>query len=117
MLCSVRDSKGQPIENVKIDIWETDASGHYDSQRPDLEGHDGRCVMMSDAEGSFWFRGIKPVSYPICGEGGPVEELLKKLKRHPYRPAHIHFIFEKEGYDQLVTYVHHLCPPNLWLKC
>lgn len=60
--------------------------------------------MYSDEEGNFWFKAIKPVSYPIPHDG-PVGKLLKKLKRHPYRPAHVHFMFEKEGYDHLITYV------------
>ena len=29
--------------------------------------------------------------------------LLKLLKRHCYRPSHMHFMFEKEGFDHLIT--------------
>lgn len=96
---------GNPIEGVKIDIWETDSSGHYDVQHADRTGPDGRCVMHSDKEGKFWFKAIKPVPYPIPHDG-PVGKLLLKLRRHPYRPAHMHFMFEKEGYDHLITYVY-----------
>ncbi|MCJ1475510.1 hypothetical protein MMC13_004173 [Lambiella insularis] len=102
VLCSVRDQQGAPIEGVKVDIWETDSSGHYDVQYADRTGPDGRCVMRSDAEGRFWFRAIKPVPYPIPHDG-PVGQLLQKLHRHPYRPAHMHFMFEKEGWDHLIT--------------
>jgi protocatechuate 3,4-dioxygenase beta subunit len=101
--CSVRDTQGVPIDNVKIDIWETDSTGHYDVQHADRQGPDGRCVMRSDTTGNFWFRAIKPVPYPIPHDG-PVGALLKKLHRHPYRPSHMHFMFEKEGYDHLITY-------------
>lgn len=34
---------------------------------------------------------------------GPVGQLLQKLYRHQYRPAHIHFMFEKPNYDKLIT--------------
>ncbi len=102
VLCTIKDSNGQPIEGVKIDIWETDSSGHYDVQYPDRKGPDGRCVMISDKDGMFWFKAIKPVPYPIPHDG-PVGKLLEKLHRHPYRPAHMHFMFEKEGYDHLIT--------------
>ena len=102
VLCHVRDSHGYPIEGVKIDIWETDSSGHYDVQYEGREKPDGRCVMRSDAEGQFWFKTIKPVPYPIPHDG-PVGKLLSKLNRHCYRPAHIHFMFEKPGYDHLIT--------------
>lgn len=104
VLCTLKDSHGRPIEGVKIDIWETDASGHYDVQYADREGPDGRCVVKSDKDGLFWFKAIKPVPYPIPHDG-PVGRLLEKLHRHPYRPSHMHFMFEKSGYDHLITYV------------
>ncbi|KIW11692.1 hypothetical protein PV08_10994 [Exophiala spinifera] len=102
VLCTIKDVDGKPIEGVKIDIWETDSSGHYDVQHADRTGPDGRCVMTSDADGVFWFNAIVPVPYPIPHDG-PVGQLLIKLGRHPMRPAHMHFMFEKEGYDHLIT--------------
>lgn len=105
VLCTVKDTVGKPIENVKIDIWETDSKGFYDVQYAERDGPDGRAVMKSDKDGVFWFKAIVPVPYPIPHDG-PVGQLLKKLKRHPYRPSHMHFMFEKPGYDNLITYVH-----------
>lgn len=102
VLCTIKDSRGEPVPGVKIDIWETDSSGRYDVQYADRDGPDGRCVMRSDEDGNFWFKAIKPVSYPIPHDG-PVGQLLDKLHRHPYRPAHMHFMFEKPGYDHLIT--------------
>ncbi|KAL3484384.1 Intradiol ring-cleavage dioxygenase, partial [Aspergillus germanicus] len=102
VVCNIRDTNGKPVEGVKIDIWETDSSGHYDVQHADREGPDGRCIMRSDKEGIFWFQAITPVPYPIPHDG-PVGKLLKKLGRHPYRPSHMHFMFEKEGFDHLIT--------------
>ena len=102
VFCTIKDFHGKPVSNVKIDIWETDSSGHYDVQYPDREEPDGRCVLRSDEKGNFWFKAIKPVPYPIPHDG-PVGKLLEKLHRHPYRPAHMHFMFEKPGYDHLIT--------------
>lgn len=102
VLCTVRDGQGSPIENVKIDFWEADSSGHYDVQYDNREKPDGRGVMYSDGKGVFWFKAIKPVPYPVPHDG-PVGKLLRSLHRHPYRPAHMHFMFEKPGYDQLIT--------------
>ncbi|KAL1963560.1 hypothetical protein VTN77DRAFT_8005 [Rasamsonia byssochlamydoides] len=102
VLCTLKDTNGNPIPDVKIDVWETDSSGHYDVQHADRKGPDGRCILRSDKDGNFWFKAIKPVPYPIPHDG-PVGKLLKKLNRHPYRPSHIHFMFEKEGYDHLIT--------------
>ena len=104
VLCTIKDSHGTPIEDVKIDVWESDSTGHYDVQYADREHPDGRCVLRSDQDGCFWFKAIKPVPYPIPHDG-PVGKLLRKLLRHPYRPAHMHFMFEKTGYDPLITCV------------
>lgn len=68
------------------------------------EGPDQRAVMHSDNEGLFWFKAIVPVPYPIPSDG-PVGKLLEQLKRHCYRPSHMHFMFAKDGYDHLITYV------------
>ena len=101
-ICTVKDVAGNPIPGVKIDIWETDSSGHYDVQYAQRSAPDGRCVMRSQEDGVFWYKAIRPVSYPIPHDG-PVGKLLLLLKRHPFRPAHMHFIFEKEGWDRLIT--------------
>lgn len=102
MACTVKDTAGNPISDVKIDIWETDSKGFYDVQYSNRSIPDGRCVIKSDDAGDFWFKAIVPVPYPIPHDG-PVGKLLKYLKRHAYRPSHMHFMFEKKGYDHLIT--------------
>jgi protocatechuate 3,4-dioxygenase beta subunit len=101
-LCTVKDSSGNPIPGVKVDIWETDSSGHYDVQHAGRDEPSERCIMITDDEGRFWFQGLKPVSYPIPHDG-PVGKLLLMLKRHCWRPAHVHFMFDKDGWDHLIT--------------
>ncbi|TFB03751.1 Hydroxyquinol 1,2-dioxygenase [Trichoderma ghanense] len=101
-LCTVCDSSGRPLSGVKVDVWEADSAGHYDVQYANRQAPSGRCVMTSDVDGGFWFRAIRPVSYPVPDDG-PVGRLLGLLKRHSSRPAHMHFMFEKQGLDRLVT--------------
>lgn len=101
-ICTVKDTNGKPVEGVKIDIWETDSTGQYDVQHSDRSEPTERCVMVSDADGHFWFKCILPVSYAIPHDG-PVGKLLGKLNRHPWRPAHLHFMLEKKGWDHLIT--------------
>ncbi len=98
----MNDVDGKPLEGVKIDVWETDSSGHYDTQYQDRAAPDGRAVITSNEKGKFWFKAIKPVSYPIPHDG-PVGKLLALLGRHPYRPAHMHFMLNRPGYDELIT--------------
>lgn len=102
--CILKNTQGKPIVGAKVDVWETDSHGFYDVQYKDRKEPDGRAVLHSDDNGVVWFKGIVPVSYPVPVDG-PVGDLLRSLKRHPYRPAHVHFMFEKEGYDHFITFV------------
>lgn len=101
----MKSTDGKPIADVKVDIWETDSKGAYDVQYESYSGErpDGRGIMHSDKEGAFWFKAIVPVPYRIPNDG-PVGVMLEKLGRHPWRPSHMHFMFEKTGYDHLITY-------------
>ncbi|KAF2644884.1 aromatic compound dioxygenase [Massarina eburnea CBS 473.64] len=102
-LCTVKATSGAPIADAKVDIWETDSKGSYDVQYSDYSGEpDGRAVIKSDKEGVFWFKAIVPVPYSIPFDG-PVGKMLKVLGRHSWRPSHMHFMFEKGGFDRLIT--------------
>ncbi|KAL1887382.1 hypothetical protein Sste5346_010262 [Sporothrix stenoceras] len=101
-VCSIRDTAGRPLGGVSVDVWETDSKGFYDVQYADRVEPDGRAIVESDADGVIFFKAIVPVPYPIPHDG-PVGKLLMKLKRHPYRPSHMHFMFKKPGYDRLIT--------------
>lgn len=114
VLCTVKTTSGDPVADVKVDIWETDSHGKYDVQYENRgDKADGRAVIHTDDEGVFWFNAIVPVPYPIPNDG-PVGKLLEKLGRHCWRPSHMHFMFEKEGFDHLVTYVCSISCCLLW---
>ncbi|PWN53931.1 intradiol ring-cleavage dioxygenase [Violaceomyces palustris] len=98
----ILDTDGRPIPKARIETWETDPTGHYDNQYPDRKEPDCRGRLFSAADGSYSYRAIRPVAYPIPSDG-PVGMLLKKLGRHVYRPAHLHMMIEAEGYETLVT--------------
>ncbi|KAL3433350.1 Intradiol ring-cleavage dioxygenase [Aspergillus tetrazonus] len=102
VLASVKDTRGIPISDVKVDVWEGDSKGFYDVQNPNREGPDGRGVLRSDENGEFYFQAIVPVPYPIPMDG-PVGKMLKALGRHPNRPGHVHFMLDKPGWDLLIT--------------
>jgi hydroxyquinol 1,2-dioxygenase len=101
---SVRDTAGKPIAGATIDVWQTDGEGFYDVQRPERGEMRVRGTFISDAQGHFSFRTVKPVSYPIPTDG-PVGRMLMRLGRHPYRPAHIHFILSAPGHERVVTHL------------
>lgn len=99
----VTDPDGKPIAGAKVDVWQASSEGFYDVQMDHGES-DLRGIFETDAEGKFWFKAIKPVAYPIPDDG-PVGQLLEATGRHPYRPAHIHYMISAEGYETLITHV------------
>jgi len=100
----VVDLDGKPIEGATIDVWSDNAEGYYDVQQPDIQPKwNNRGIFVAGADGTYSFRGIRPVSYPIPDDG-PVGQMLKALGRHPNRPAHMHFIVTAPGYETIVTH-------------
>lgn len=102
----VTDLAGKPLAGAEIDVWHADDDGFYDSQRPDYATHGAslRARFVADADGRFSFRTILPCSYPIPTDG-PVGALIAATKRHPMRPAHVHFLVKADGYEPLITHV------------
>lgn len=96
---------GEPITGATVDVWQADENGFYDVQQPDVQPPgNGRGLFTTDEQGRFWFRTVVPAHYPIPTDG-PVGELLRATRRHPYRPAHIHFIAEAPGYVPVTTHI------------
>jgi hydroxyquinol 1,2-dioxygenase len=102
----VTDLKGKPLAGVPVDIWHADGDGFYDSQKPTFatEGAVSRARFITDNDGRLFFRTILPCSYPIPTDG-PVGEMIMQTRRHPMRPAHIHFLVNAPGYEPLITHV------------
>ncbi len=102
---TVARTDGTPVSGAVVDTWHTDADGFYDVQGPQgLEKLAGRARFRTDAQGRFWFRSVVPASYPIPDDG-PVGDMLKAQGRHPFRPAHVHFVVGAPGCETLVTHV------------
>ncbi|MBX3610532.1 MAG: intradiol ring-cleavage dioxygenase [Hydrogenophaga sp.] len=100
----VRGPGGEAVAGAVIDVWQADADGLYDVQREGLDHAQGRAVLRSGADGGFHFKTVVAEPYPIPDDG-PVGEMLKATKRHPWRPAHLHFRIQAPGYQTLVTHV------------
>lgn len=100
----VLDLEGQPIAGAQVDVWSDNAEGYYDVQQPGIQPKwNNRGTFTTGADGRYAFRGIKPVSYPIPDDG-PVGKLLGQLDRHPYRPAHMHYLITAPGFQKIVTH-------------
>ncbi len=99
---TVKDMKGKPVAGAVMDIWEAQGDGFYDVQKPD--GFNARARFRTGADGKYWFRCVKPTSYPVPHDG-PVGKMLTATGRHPMRPGHLHFKIAAPGFDTLVTHL------------
>lgn len=77
----VMNAAGEPVKGARIEIWQANAHGRYahpsdDNPAPLDPNFQGYASLVTDAEGRYRFKTIKPSPYP-AGYG--------------IRPAHIHF--------------------------
>jgi protocatechuate 3,4-dioxygenase, beta subunit len=93
----VMDERGKGVANTLVEFWQANAGGRYRHKKegylapldPNFGGV-GRTI--SDEDGFYWFKTIKPGPYPW--PNGP----------NDWRPAHIHFSVFGSGFGQrLIT--------------
>jgi protocatechuate 3,4-dioxygenase beta subunit len=95
----VMEEDGAPIAGALIEIWQANASGKYvhqwDRHQAPLDPNFiGQGRILTDSEGSYRFRTIKPGGYPVAESDWW------------WRPPHIHFsIFGVSWMDRFITQV------------
>jgi len=82
LMGQVLDIKGKPIKGVKVEIWQTNAAGRYNhpsdpNPAPLDPNFLGYGVSVTDGEGRYRFKTIKPGAYPVT-QGWE-------------RPPHVHY--------------------------
>jgi protocatechuate 3,4-dioxygenase, beta subunit len=93
----VRDETGRGIPDTLIEVWQANASGRYrhknDTYLGTIDPNFGGCGrVMTDREGYYAFRTVKPGAYPF------------RNNVNSWRPAHIHFSLFGHGFAQrLIT--------------
>lgn len=93
----VLDEDARPVPNTLIEIWQANAGGRYrhkkDSYLAPIDLNFGGCGrMITDADGAFAFRTVKPGAYPW------------RNGINDWRPAHIHLSVFGSGFAQrLIT--------------
>ncbi|KAF1842853.1 aromatic compound dioxygenase [Cucurbitaria berberidis CBS 394.84] len=95
---------GNPIEGAVVDVWHTAPNGLYEQQDPDQPEMNLRGRFTTGKGGEYDFYCLRPVPYPIPFDG-PAGKVLQALDRHPFRPAHIHFLITAPGYKPIVTQI------------
>jgi alcohol dehydrogenase class IV/protocatechuate 3,4-dioxygenase beta subunit len=93
---------GEPLADAVVDVWQSNKDGFYDVQLPEVEGPVLRARFRTDDDGLLRYWSILPSDYPIPSDG-PVGEMLAAANRHAYRAAHVHFLINAVGHQQLIT--------------
>ena len=108
MVCGkVLDESGKPVPNALIEVWQANAGGRYrhknDSYLAPLDPNFGGCGRcLTDSDGNYSFRTIKPGPYPWPNGG------------NDWRPAHIHFsIFGQAFAQRLITQMYFEGDPHV----
>ena len=101
---TVFDHRGQPLAGAVVDVWQASPVGLYENQDPAQPEMNLRGRFTTDAEGRVFLRSVLPAGYPVPTDG-PCGELLRAQNRHPYRPAHLHFMVSAQGHKVLITQV------------
>jgi protocatechuate 3,4-dioxygenase beta subunit len=97
----VLNERGEPIRNAFVEIWQVDHRGAYiHSQSANREKRDGNFQgygrFLTDVHGQYYFRTIKPVSYPgrcphihiaVSRNGSRVLTTQLLIKGHPENQA------------------------------
>ncbi len=105
----VHDPAGAPVAGAEVDVWHCAPTGFYENQ-PQARA-DGQAEMnlrgkfTTNEQGEFSFWSVKPIGYPIPTDG-VVGQLLAAQQRHPMRPAHVHALVVKPGFQTLISQVY-----------
>jgi protocatechuate 3,4-dioxygenase beta subunit len=92
----VIDEACRPIAGALVEIWQANTWGRYDHEkdagnpRPLDPNFQSWAEMLTDSDGRYRFKTIKPGSYPADDKGW-------------IRPPHIHFRVSRRGFHELVT--------------
>jgi protocatechuate 3,4-dioxygenase beta subunit len=100
----VVDLEGKPVAGALLDIWQNATNRLYAVQDPNQDPNNLRGKFYTRDDGTFEFRAVKPVPYPIPDDG-PIGEMLRISGRHPWRAAHIHVVVSAPGYKTLTTHI------------
>lgn len=102
---TVLSETGEPIAGALVDAWQNAATGFYAVQQPDVQPATNlRGRYLTNDQGEFEIRTVRPVPYPIPADG-PVGKLLRDTGRHEWRAAHVHIKVSADGYTPVTTHI------------
>ena len=108
----VVDADGAPVAGAEVDVWHSTPLGVYENEDPDQADMNLRGKFLTDENGVFAYRSVKPSGYPIPTHG-PVGDLLRAQGRSPYRPAHLHALVYKPGFKTIASELYTADDPHI----
>lgn len=100
----VLDSAGRPIAGARLEVWQTAVNGLYSNQDEAQSDYNLRATITTDDDGRYGFSTVRPAPYTVPTDG-PVGVTLMATGRHNWRPSHLHFVVQADGFRTLVTEV------------
>ncbi len=100
----VRDLAGAPVPEARLDVWQADDEGLYESQHAGLDEARLRGIYRTRDDGTYCVRTIAPKGYTIPMDG-PVGDLIARTAISHFRPAHVHFLLDVPGFEPLITHL------------
>jgi hydroxyquinol 1,2-dioxygenase len=100
----VRARDGTPIAGAEVQVRPSDGNEILDARPDGAPESRAQGILVSGADGRFRCKAVVAAPCPIPHDG-PVGRMLQSLGRHPWRPAHLHFMITAPGYQRLVTHV------------
>lgn len=108
----VHDLDGTPIAGAEIDIWHADADGRYSNFDRDTPDWNLRGRVLTAADGYYAVTTIVPPPYEIP-KHGPTGQVLARLGRHFFRPAHLHVKVHHPAYRDVTSQLYFEGDPYL----
>jgi catechol 1,2-dioxygenase len=99
-----RTSDRTPLAGAIVDVWLAAPNGLYEQQDASQAEMNLRGRFVTDEDGCYSLYALRPPAYPIPDDG-PAGRLLGLLDRHPFRPAHVHFVVTAPGHRPLTTQI------------
>ena len=98
----VTDLNGNPLAGAVVHIWQSTPDGKYSGFHENIPVDYYRGKVKTDENGNYEATCTAPVPYQIKNNG-PTGQLLEAMGRHSWRPAHVHYKAQMDGFRTVTT--------------
>ena len=98
----VTDMNGNPLAGAVVNIWQSTPDGKYSGFHENIPVDYYRGKVRTDENGYYEATCTAPAPYQIKNNG-PTGQLFDMMGRHSWRPAHVHYKTQMDGYHTVTT--------------